>query len=159
MKIEVKPIGVIHTPFTRLEGMPIQPSAAEGTTGTVEVFEEFLPGLKDLDGFSHLILLYFFHKSVGYKLQVVPYLDSKPHGLFATRAPKRPNQIGLSIVKLGKIEGGIIHVSNVDMLDGTPLLDIKPYVPSFDASTDIRIGWLEDASTRASRCKSDDRFT
>lgn len=156
--IEMKPIGVIHTPFTEREGMPIQPAGAAGVKGTVEVFDEFRVGLADVDGFSHIILLYHFHHSQGFSLRVVPFMDSQPRGLFATRAPKRPNPIGLSIVQLDKVQDGILYVQNVDMLDDTPLLDIKPYVPEFDAQTDVRTGWLEQAGKTVSKQKSDDRF-
>ena len=158
MKIEYTPIGIIHTPFTHTEGMPIQPAGAAGVAGTVEVFKEFQNGLKDLDGFSHIILLYHFHRSKGFALQVIPFMDSKARGLFSTRAPKRPNPMGLSVVKLLKIEDGTVYVENVDMLDGTPLLDIKPYVPDFDAQTEVHTGWLERARRTVSERKSDDRF-
>jgi len=158
MVLVVNPIGVIHTPFTNLEGMPIQPTGAVGVKGTVEVFEKYYPGLKDLEGFSHIILIYYFHGSSGFNLSVVPFLDSQPRGLFSTRAPKRPNPIGLSVVQLDKIENGILYVQNVDILDSTPLLDIKPYVPEFDAPKKVRIGWLEKARKTALRKKSDDRF-
>ena len=156
--VELKPIGVIHTQFTKPEGMPIQPAGAAGVTGTVEVFKEYRGGLKDLDGFSHIILLYHFHRGQGFKLQVVPFMDSHPHGIFATRAPKRPNPIGLSVVRLNKIEEGILHVQNVDILDGTPLLDIKPYVPEFDKQHNVRTGWLERDGKTVSKHQSDDRF-
>jgi tRNA-Thr(GGU) m(6)t(6)A37 methyltransferase TsaA len=158
MKIEFAPIGIIHSPFTELEGMPIQPAGAAGVKGTVEVFKDYRPGLKDLDGFSHIILLYHFHRSRGFNLHIVPFMDSKPRGLFATRAPKRPNPIGLSIVCLDKIEDGMLHIQNVDILDGTPLLDIKPYVPEFDAQRKVRTGWLEKAKETVSNLTSDDRF-
>lgn len=158
MRFVTNPIGVIHTPFTDLEGMPIQPACAAGVKGAVEVFEKYRPGLKDLEGFSHIILIYHFHGSSGFELQVVPFLDSQPRGLFATRAPKRPNPIGLSVVQLDKIENGILRIQNVDILDNTPLLDIKPYVPEFDAPKEVRTGWLEKAGKVASRHKSDDRF-
>ena len=158
MKIEFHPIGIIHTPFTKLEGMPIQPTGAVGVKGTVEVFEEYHAGLKDLDGFSHIILLYHFHRSQGFNLHVVPFLDSEMRGLFATRAPKRPNTIGLSVVQLDTIINGVLHIRNVDMLDGTPLLDIKPYVPAFDAQLQAQAGWFERAGKAAARKKSDDRF-
>jgi tRNA-Thr(GGU) m(6)t(6)A37 methyltransferase TsaA len=124
----------------------------------VEVFEEFRAGLKDLDGFSHIVLLYVFHRSEGFALHVVPFMDTQPRGLFATRAPKRPNPIGLSVVRLDRIEGGTLYVQNVDMLDGTPLLDIKPYVPEFDSPAHIRTGWLEEARKTVGRRQSDDRF-
>ena len=138
--------------------MPIQPGGAAGMKGIVEVFDEYRAGLKDLDGFSHIILLYHFHRSQGFSLHVVPFMDSKPRGLFATRAPKRPNPIGVSVVQLDKIEDGVLHVQNVDILDRTPLLDIKPYVPEFDAQVDVRTGWLDTARKTVSDRKSDDRF-
>ena len=156
--IEFKPIGIIHTPFTTPENMPIQPAGAAGVQGTVEIFDEFLAGLKDLDGFSHIILLYHFHRSQGFSLQVVPFMDTQGRGVFATRAPKRPNPIGLSIVALDRIESGVLHVRNVDMLDGTPLFDIKPYVPEFDSHTDVRTGWLEEARKSVATRMSDGRF-
>jgi len=156
--IELKPIGVIHTPFVKPEGMPIQPAGAAGVTGTVEVFEEYREGLKDLDGFSHVILLYHFHRSQGFKLHVLPFMDKHPRGVFATRAPKRPNPIGLSVVQLDKIESRVLHVRNVDILDGTPLLDIKPYVPEFDKCANVRTGWLEQARKTVAKRQSDGRF-
>ncbi|MCJ7539266.1 MAG: tRNA (N6-threonylcarbamoyladenosine(37)-N6)-methyltransferase TrmO [Desulfobacterales bacterium] len=158
MKIEFTPIGIIHSPFMELEGMPIQPVGAAGVKGTVEVFEDFHPGLKDLDGFSHIILLYHFHRSHGFNLHVVPFMDSQKRGLFATRAPKRPNPIGLSVVQLDKVEDGVLYIQAVDILDGTPLLDIKPYVPEFDAQFGVRTGWLEKAGKTVLSRKSDDRF-
>jgi tRNA-Thr(GGU) m(6)t(6)A37 methyltransferase TsaA len=157
--MEFRPIGVIHSPHSTLENMPIQPAGAKGIKGTVEVFEEFQPGLKDLDGFSHIVLLYHLHASEGFKLHVVPYLDTVERGLFATRAPKRPNAIGLSVVQLERIENAVIHVVNIDILDSTPLLDIKPYVPAFDSPTEVRVGWLERVSRNAERHRSDRRFT
>jgi len=158
MKIEFQPIGVIHSPFTKPEGMPIQSAGGVGIKGTVEVFEDFQSGLKDLDGFSHIILLYHFHRSHAFSLHLVPFMDSELRGLFATRAPKRPNAIGLSVVQLDKIEDGVLHIQNVDILDGTPLLDIKPYVPEFDAQVEVRTGWLENVRKIVSGRKSDDRF-
>ena len=158
MKIEFRPIGVIRTPFTKTEGMPIQPTGAAGVKGTVEVFEEYRAGLKDLDGFSHIVLLYHFHRSHGFNLHVVPFMDSQLRGLFATRAPKRPNPIGLSVVQLDGIENGVLRVQNVDILDGTPLIDIKPYVPEFDVQPDVRTGWLEQARKTVHDRQADDRF-
>ncbi len=152
------PIGTIHSPFTAAKGMPIQPAGAAGVQSTVEVFSQYREGLADLDGFSHLILLYHFHRSKGFKLQVVPFMDTVERGLFATRAPKRPNQIGLSVVQLDRIDGGTLHIRNADILDGTPLLDIKPYVPAFDAPTEVRTGWLEQVGKNVVRRQSDDRF-
>ena len=156
--MELKTIGIIHTPFTKLDGMPIQPAGAVGVKGRVEVFEEYRAGLKDLDGFSHIILIYIFHRSQGFKLEVVPFMDTQSRGLFATRAPKRPNPIGLSTVQLDRIENGNLHVQNVDILDATPLLDIKPYVPDFDSHAQIRTGWLERARKTVNKRKSDKRF-
>lgn len=158
MKIEFQPIGIIHSPFNELSGMPIQPAGAAGVEGTVEVFPKYNDGLKDLEGFSHVIMLYHFHQSKGFNLHVVPFMDSIPRGIFATRAPKRPNPIGLSVIKLQKIQGNILYVENVDILDGTPLLDIKPYVPDFDQQTEVRVGWLEEARKEVSKRKSDQRF-
>jgi tRNA-Thr(GGU) m(6)t(6)A37 methyltransferase TsaA len=155
----LKPIGIIHSPFRELRGMPIQPAGALGVKGSIEVFEEYRTGLKDLDGFSHVILLYHFHRSRGFDLHVVPFMDSRPRGLFATRAPRRPNPIGLSVVRLERIEGGVLHIRNVDILDGTPLWDIKPYVPEFDTQQKVRTGWLETARKTVSDRRSDDRFT
>lgn len=155
---EFKPIGIIHTPFKNTEGMPIQPAGATGIKGTIELFQEFQPGLKDLAGFSHITLLYIFHKNKGFNLEVVPFLDTEPRGLFATRAPRRPNPIGLSTVELEYIENNIIHVQNVDILDQTPLLDIKPYVPDFDRHSEIRTGWLEEARKKVNNHKADGRF-
>jgi tRNA-Thr(GGU) m(6)t(6)A37 methyltransferase TsaA len=158
MEISYRPIGVIHSPFTDIEGMPIQPTGASGIRGTVEVFPEFTEGLKDLEGFSHIVLLYHFHRVQEAKLVVTPFMDSQPRGVFATRAPKRPNPIGLSIVKLLDIEQNILCIENVDVLDGTPLLDIKPYVPEFDQARADRVGWLEQARGRVQSKRSDDRF-
>jgi len=158
MKIEFKQIGVIHTPFIRLEGMPVQPAGAGGVSGTVEIFGEYREGLKDLDGFSHVILLYYFHRSQGFDLSIIPFMDTEPHGLFATRAPRRPNQIGMSVVQLDMVEDAILHVRNVDVLDGTPLFDIKPYFPEFEGVTGIRYGWLEKSGKTARETKADDRF-
>jgi tRNA-Thr(GGU) m(6)t(6)A37 methyltransferase TsaA len=119
---------------------------------------EYREGFQDLEGFSHLILLYHFHRSRGFDLRVIPFLDCQARGLFATRAPRRPNAIGLSVVRLVDIREGSLYVENIDIVDGTPLLDIKPYVPAFDAPSPARTGWLERAAEDAARTKSDDRF-
>jgi tRNA (adenine37-N6)-methyltransferase len=158
MKIEMTQIGIIRSPHKKKEGMPIQPSGADGVKGQVEVFEEFQRGLADLEGFSHIILLYYFHQSSDFKLRVIPFLDTQPHGVFATRAPKRPSPIGLSVVPLEKIQDGVLFIGNVDILDGTPLLDIKPYVPEFDQQDNTRCGWLEPSGGEVLEKKSDDRF-
>ncbi len=156
--LKLQPIGIIHTPYNTTQGMPIQPSGAKGVRAHIEIFPEFVEGLADLDGFSHVTLLYHFHESKDYKLKVVPFMDTKPRGVFATRAPKRPNPIGLSTVRLLRVEGNILHVENVDILDGTPLLDIKPYVPEFDHEKGYRSGWLQQAKGRSRTKKADDRF-
>ncbi|MFO8083905.1 MAG: tRNA (N6-threonylcarbamoyladenosine(37)-N6)-methyltransferase TrmO [Desulfobacterales bacterium] len=153
-----KSIGVIRSSFKKPEGMPIQPSGAAGVAGIVEVDPEYELGLKDLDGFSHIILIYHFHKSEGFSLRVVPFLDNEQRGIFATRAPRRPNTIGLSIVRLKKVRGNILEIENVDVLDQTPLLDIKPFVPDFDVYKNVKTGWLAKASKSADQKKSDKRF-
>jgi len=157
-EIQYRPIGIIHSPFKRPHGVPIQPKAAKRVKGTVELFDEFKEGLAGLDGFSHIILIYHFHLSEGYTLKVKPFLDDTRRGLFATRAPRRPNPIGISVVPLVSVDGATLHVTNVDIIDGTPLLDIKPYVPEFDRKADIRVGWLTGKSRRVKDTFSDDRF-
>jgi tRNA (adenine37-N6)-methyltransferase len=156
--VKFTPIGVIHSPFTDLAQMPIQPHSTASASGTSEVFPEYAAGLLDLNGFSHIILLYHLHKAGKARMHVTPFLDSKPHGVFATRAPVRPNPIGLSVVRLRRIEGNLLHVDDLDILDGTPLLDIKPYIPSFDERSEHHIGWLEGLDSTALRLLSDERF-
>jgi tRNA-Thr(GGU) m(6)t(6)A37 methyltransferase TsaA len=158
MKIEYQPIGIIHSPFKTVKGMPIQPSGATGIQGTVEIFSQFRQGLKDLDGFSHVILIYHFHRSDGCSLLVTPFLNDVERGVFATRAPKRPNPLGLSVVRLIAINACTLIIDGVDVLDGTPLLDIKPYVPDFDNPDVTRIGWIKGAHKSARNCRADDRF-
>jgi len=140
--MEIKPIGVIHSPFRFKGETPIQPSRSNAR-GKIEVFKEYEEGLEDIEGFSHVILIYQFHKSEGYSLKVKPYLDDKLRGLFATRAPRRPNQIGLSVVKLLMRKENILFIEGIDILDGTPLLDIKPYIPDLVPKGKIKIGWLK----------------
>lgn len=152
------PIGVIHSPFTDTTGMPLQSTGAQGVSGRIEVNPEYADGLKDLDGFSHIVLIYHFHLAKGYALQVKPFLDDNLHGVFSTRAPKRPNPIGISVVRLSRVEGCILHVTDVDVVDGTPLLDIKPYVPEFDVRTVDKIGWLSKKVHNVHRAKADARF-
>ena len=156
--MKFNPIGIIHSRFLTSENMPIQPTDATVIKGNVEVFEDFQAGLKDLDCFSHIILLYHFHLNHSFDLQVIPFMDTVPRGLFATRAPKRPNPIGLTIVQLDKIEDGVLYIQNVDILDGTPLLDIKPYVPEFDSQANVTIGWFEKSKKNIPSRRSDDRF-
>ncbi len=159
MNITYHPIGVIHSPFNDLASMPIQPTSDASAPGSIEIYAPFVEGLKDLDGFSHLILLYHLHKVRDAALTVTPFLDSVPRGIFATRAPARPNPIGLSVVNLVRIEGPILYVADLDVLNGTPLLDLKPYVPAFDHSPVVRTGWLEEVKGSMKAKVSDGRFS
>jgi tRNA-Thr(GGU) m(6)t(6)A37 methyltransferase TsaA len=152
------PIGVIRSPHKETEGAPIQPPGASGIGGTVEIDPRFADGLRDLEGFSHVWLLYHFHRHEGFDLAVRPFLDDTTHGVFATRAPRRPNAIGLSVVRLLQIEGSRLHIQDVDVVDGTPLLDLKPYVPAFDVASADRIGWMTGRDDRAGHTLSDGRF-
>jgi tRNA-Thr(GGU) m(6)t(6)A37 methyltransferase TsaA len=156
--ITYKPIGIVHSSFTQIEGMPIQPSAAKGIKGQIVVNEEYVEGLCDLDGFSHIYLLYHLHLSKSYNLKVIPFLDDQQRGVFSTRAPKRPNPIGLSVVKLIKIDKNILEIENVDIVDGTPLLDIKPYVQEMEEVNQNRIGWLSKYTSEMKSKISDKRF-
>ena len=156
--ITFEPIGIVHSPWKEIEGKPIQSAGARGIQGTIEIFEQFQAGLKDIEGFSRLILIYSFHRCPEKGLIVKPFLDPTPRGVFATRAPKRPNAIGLSIVKLVEKTGGTLVIEDVDILDGTPILDIKPYVPMFDSYPDARAGWFEPVAENAKSCRSDGRF-
>jgi tRNA-Thr(GGU) m(6)t(6)A37 methyltransferase TsaA len=158
-KISYNPIGIIHTPFKEPEGTPIQPKGAKGVEGTVEVFNPFLDGLLHIDGFSHLILIYHFHRSRAVTLQAIPFLDNSVHGIFAIRAPGRPNPIGLSVVQLIAVKDNLLYIQDVDIVDKTPLLDIKPYVPSFDVREVTRVGWLEGKVEGITRVRDDGRFT
>ncbi len=142
-RFEYDPIGVVHSPFTGAAGTPIQPSRAGSARGTVEVFEEYAPGLEDLDGFSHVILLCHMHRARASSLKVVPYMDTRRHGVFATRAPSRPNPIGISVVELEGIDGNVLSVRGLDLLDGTPVLAIKPYIADFDHREGVRSGWFD----------------
>jgi len=156
--VSFRAIGTIRTPYRDVEGMPIQPASAVGTPGRIELDEELTEGLADVDAFSHLILVYHLHLITDMRLTVVPFLDHEPHGVFATRAPARPNPIGLSVVRLVAIEGSTLDVLDVDMVDGTPLLDMKPYVPAFDAPDGARIGWYAGRLEALERARADDRF-
>ncbi len=156
MKIVYRPIGFVHSPHQTTRGTPIQPSRARGVEGTVELEGEYVEALSDLDGFSHIILICHLHKATGFKHKVVPYLDTELRGLFATRAPSRPNPIGFSLVRLLDIDGHVLRIEGVDLLDGTPVLDIKPYVRDFDDRTNVRCGWLDEVRDRETT--ADDRF-
>ena len=157
--VTYRPIGIIRTPFTDVDGMPIQPTAALGVRGSIELEAEFAGGLLDLDGFSHLTLLYHLHRIRRSQLIVVPFLDDTSHGVFATRSPARPNPLGISTVRLLGIRGCSIDIEDVDMLDGTPLLDIKPYVPEFDDRQNVRVGWFGERLGRLAKVRADPRFT
>ena len=156
--IAIKPIGVVHSPFTEKNGTPIQPGGAKNVVGEIEIFAEYVDGLEDLEGFSHIILVYQFHKLKNVHLRVKPFMDTETHGVFSTRSPGRPNLIGLSVLKLEEIIGNKLIISNVDMLDGTPVIDIKPYVPQFDSVVAERIGWLENNVNKHKVMKDDGRF-
>ena len=147
MEFIMRPIGVIHSPFTEKDKTPILASRSQAI-GLVEIYPEFADGLKDIEALSHIYLLYAFHASSGYELQVKPFLDNQEHGIFATRYPYRPNPIGISIVKLLSRKENSLIVEGIDTLDGTPLLDIKPYVPDFDLRTEVRVGWYETRSEK-----------
>ncbi len=157
-EIKYSPVGIIHSPHNDIKGMPIQPTGAKGIRGTVEVKKKYVAGLKDLQGFEYVILIYHLHRSEGYSLEVKPFLDDSLRGVFATRAPKRPNAIGMSIVRLLKVQDNILTIEDVDILDGTPLLDIKPYVPDFDVRKTKSIGWLSRKAIIAVKKKADERF-
>lgn len=146
--MQLRPIGVIHSPFKECKDMPVQPAMAQGVTGSVEIFDEFAAGLKDLAGFDRIWLLFWFHRAAPARMCVTPYLDTQERGLFSTRAPSRPNPIGLSNVRLLAIDGSTLRVAGLDMLDGTPILDIKPCVPRFDYLDAPRCGWLDTVSMK-----------
>jgi tRNA-Thr(GGU) m(6)t(6)A37 methyltransferase TsaA len=157
-EIVYKPIGVVHSPFEGPKDVPIQSEAARGVKGQIEVAKEYTDGLQDLDGFSHLILIYHFHLAKPFSLLIKPFLDDKVHGLFSTRAPSRPNPVGLSIVRLIKREKNVLHIKDVDIVDGTPLIDIKPYVPDFDHKNAEKIGWLTNNVNKMHSTQDDGRF-
>lgn len=157
-EIKYRPIGIIHTPHKEAEGTPIQPKGAKGIKGKVEISPEYEEGLKDLDGFSHIILLFHCHLSGNYTLRQKPFMDDEERGIFAMRGPSRPNPIGLSVVKLNDVEANVLEIENVDIIDKTPLLDIKPYVPEFDQNQVERIGWLGENVQKLSETRDDGRF-
>jgi tRNA (adenine37-N6)-methyltransferase len=157
--ITYTPIGIIHTPFASTVGMPIQSVGAAGTPGTIELDSRLQDGLTDLQAFSHLILVTHLHLVNGFALQVIPFLDDHLHGIFATRSPRRPNPIGLSIVRLVGITGSTLQVEDVDVVDGTPLLDLKPFVPAFDNRETTHVGWYAERLDRLPTARADDRFS
>jgi len=154
----MEPIGIIRTPFKELTGMPIQPGGSKKTRGELLIKPEYAEGLDDLDGFSHLYLIYLFHKAPRIQLKVVPFMDAAERGVFATRSPLRPNHIGLSVVELIGVDGCRVTIQNVDMLDQTPLLDLKPYISAFDFVDQARSGWMDKKQSEVEIRRSDDRF-
>lgn len=157
--ITFKPIGIIRTPFKEKKGMPIQPPGAKGVRGEVILDPCYKEGLKDLDGFSHIYLIYHFHRNEGYRLTVTPFMDTDQRGLFSTRAPCRPNPVGLSVVRLLEIRENVLAVEGIDVLDGTPLIDIKPFVPCFDVTAEeYRTGWLNNKNKEVDSKRADSRF-
>ena len=156
LTMTLTPIGIVHSPHQQATGTPIQAAGAAGVTGTVEIYPEDAAGLRDLEGFERSWLVYWFDRAKLAELVVTPYQDTRPHGLFATRAPCCPNPIGLSCVRLFEVGGSILHVEGLDMLDNTPLLDIKPYIRAFAALETKRVGWCADVESRAA--VADGRF-
>lgn len=154
----IKPIGIIHSPHHAIKDMPIQPKGAAMVKGYAQIDDEFVDGLQDLQGFSHIYLLYSFHKATRTELKVTPFMDSEIRGVFSTRSPLRPNHIGLSIVQLSKVEGNKVYVEGIDILDGTPLLDIKPYIAGFDSVAESTSGWMKGSDEEIVGKRSDDRF-
>lgn len=144
----MRPIGVIHSPFKETGQTPIQPIYSRAN-GLVEIYPEFAEGLQDIEGLSHILLLYVFHRSDSYTLRVKPFLDDQQRGVFSTRYPSRPNPIGLSTVRLIAVRGNTLEIEGVDVIDGTPLLDIKPYVPEFDTRVDAKTGWYATRARQA----------
>jgi tRNA-Thr(GGU) m(6)t(6)A37 methyltransferase TsaA len=159
LKVEYTAIGTIHSPFKEPKGTPIQPQGARGVKGTADLFDSYTEGLKDIEGFSHLILVYHFHLATSGPLIAKPFLDNNRHGIFAIRAPSRPNPIGISVVRLCGVDKARLYLEDVDIVDGTPLLDIKPYVPQFDVRTVDKIGWLENQINETVASRDDGRFS
>jgi tRNA-Thr(GGU) m(6)t(6)A37 methyltransferase TsaA len=157
--IQYHPIGIIRTPHQKTEGTPIQATGAKGIAGRIEIFPEYTAGLADLAGFSHIYILYHFHLSKKFSLKIKPFLDDQKRGLFATRAPSRPNPIGLSVVRLISITESNLEIQDVDVVDRTPLLDIKPYVPDFDIRKVDRFGWIEKKTGEIENVVDDGRFS
>jgi tRNA (adenine37-N6)-methyltransferase len=153
------PIGVLRSPYTALDGMPLQTVAATEVEATVDLDARVHGALRDLDGFSHLWLIAHLHRVDGWTPEVTPFLDDdRPRGVLATRSPRHPNPVGLSLVELLAVEPGALRIRGIDLLDGTPVLDVKPYVPLFDARVDVRTGWFADAAERVRSVRSDARY-
>jgi tRNA-Thr(GGU) m(6)t(6)A37 methyltransferase TsaA len=155
--VSYQPIGIIHSPFKENVGVPRQAVGASDINGTIEIFDEFSAGLKDLDGFSHIVVIFHLHMVKRPSLKAYPPWDGREHGVFATRSPYRPNPIGVSVVSLESVDKNILHISGIDMADGSPVLDIKPYVPDLNPTKNVRIGWLTDNVEGMNKSKSGDR--
>ncbi len=161
MNINLQQIATINSPFCSLVDMPIQPKGASNTYASITFKDEFVEGLSDLDGFSHVYLIYYFHKVKEPQLKVIPFNDKTdtPRGVFSTRTPMHPNSIGLSVVELVSVEKNIVTIKGIDILDGTPLLDIKPYIENFDkVEGEVKSGWMQSSVDEVKMKKSDDRF-
>ena len=161
MSIEIEPIGVLYSPFKCLENMPVQPCGGHEYQATIHIDEKYQEGLADLDGFSHIYLIYYFHKVSSFKLRVVPFNDKTKQfrGVFSTRTPMHPNSLGLSLVELVDVKKNIVTIKGVDIVDQTPIIDIKPYIPSFDQiKSSVTTGWMQSSDTEVSYMRSDTRF-
>ncbi len=161
MQIQLQQIATICSPFCELENMPVQPCGAKDTYATIEFKEEFVDGLKDLDGFSHVYLIYYFHKIQKPALHVIPFNDktNTHRGVFSTRTPMHPNSIGLSVVEIVSVKDNVVTIKGIDILDGTPLLDIKPYIENFDKiAGEVKSGWMQSSFDEVSAVRSDERF-
>jgi len=154
----IEPIGIIHSPYMSIDDMPIQPKGEPAVEGHIVVEDKYIDGLQDLDGFSHIYLLYSFHKAIRTEMLVTPFMDTQTRGVFATRSPLRPNHIGLSVVRLLRVEGNTVMVDSIDVIDRTPLLDIKPYIEKFDGVEESKTGWLQASDEEISNKRSDSRF-
>ncbi|MBN2180687.1 MAG: tRNA (N6-threonylcarbamoyladenosine(37)-N6)-methyltransferase TrmO [Sedimentisphaerales bacterium] len=155
--IKYKPIGIIHSPFPEPKGIPRQAIGAPEITAKIEIFDEYLEGLTDLEGFSHIVVIFHLHLVNKSSLMASPPWDNREHGVFATRSPHRPNPIGISVVRLENIDRNILNISGVDMVDGTPVLDVKPYIPTLNPTEGIRTGWLQGKTEGMNKSKSGDR--
>ncbi len=158
MDIHFKSIGVVHSPYKTVENMPVQTSASKDVEAEIEIFDQYKEGLTDLNGFSHIYVIFFLNMVKEPKLKVIPFLDTVERGIFATRSPARPNSVGLSLVELVSVNGNILRIRGVDMLDGSPVIDIKPYVPDFEKCENVRKGWFEGNTHKAEKILSDERF-
>jgi len=156
--MQIDDIGIINTPYSSLEKMPIQPSGAKEVMSSLTIKQEYAQGLKDLEGFSHIFLIYYFHEAKRSALEVIPFMDTRSRGVFSTRSPLRPSHIGMSLTQLVSVHDNIVTIRGIDVLDGTPLLDIKPYIPQFENLNEVQTGWMNKKASQVSDARSDDRF-